>query len=72
MIKTCGNCQFILYDDDGDGSKPYCAIRDLYYVVTPGMVACDDWREDNGNLLHKGFWLYNADVNKKLQQEKQV
>lgn len=67
MIKTCGNCQFILYDDDGDGSKPYCAIRDLYYVVTPGMVACDDWREDNGNLLHKGFWLYNADVNKKLQ-----
>lgn len=72
MIKTCGNCQFILYDDDGDGSKPYCAIRDLYYVVTPGMVACDDWREDNGNLLHKGFWLYNVDVNKKLQQEKQV
>lgn len=70
MVKNCGNCVYML--DDGDGSKPYCAIRDLYYVVTPGMVACDDWREDNGNLLHKGFWLYNADVNKKLQQEKQV
>ena len=53
--------------DDGDGSKPYCAIRNLYYFVTPGTVACEDYREDNGNTLHKGFWLYNADVNKKLK-----
>lgn len=68
MIKTCGNCVYIV-DEDGE---PYCAIRDLYYFVTPGTVACDDWREDNGNALHKGFWLYNADVNKKLKQEKQV
>lgn len=67
MIKTCGNCQFILYDDDGDGSEPYCAIRNLYYFVTPGTVACEDYREDNGNTLHKGFWLYNADVNRKLK-----
>lgn len=70
MVKTCGNCVYML--DDGDGSELYCAIRDLYYVVTPGTGACDDWREDNGNALHKGFWLHNADVNKKLKQEKQV
>lgn len=40
MVKTCGNCIYML--DDSDGSKPYCAIRDLYYVVTPGTIACDD------------------------------
>ena len=51
MVKTCGNCVYML--DDGDGSELYCAIRDLYYVVTPGTGACDDWREDNGNALHK-------------------
>lgn len=28
MIKKCGNCVYML--DDGDGSKPYCALQDLY------------------------------------------
>lgn len=51
MVKTCGNCVYML--DDGDGSEPYCAIRNLYYFVTPGTVACEDYREDNGNALHK-------------------
>lgn len=41
MIKTCGNCQFILYDDDG--SAPYCAIKDLYTDVQPTDEACEAW-----------------------------
>lgn len=41
MIKTCGNCQFIIYDDDG--SAPYCAIQDLYTDVDPQDRACDAW-----------------------------
>ena len=41
MIKTCGNCQYILYDDDG--SAPYCAIQDLYSDVDPDDRACGDW-----------------------------
>ena len=66
MIKTCGNCIYML--DDGSG-EPYCAIRDLYYAVRPEMLACDDYRKDNGNAVQKGFWLYNADLNKKLNKE---
>ena len=31
MIKTCGNCQFILYDDEG--GTPYCAIQDLRKAI---------------------------------------
>jgi hypothetical protein len=52
--------------DDGDG-EPYCAIRGLYYFVRTEMLACDDYREDNGNALQKGFWLYTAAVNRKLK-----
>lgn len=41
MEKTCGNCVYILYDDDG--SAPYCAIKDLYTDVDPQDRACDAW-----------------------------
>lgn len=41
MIKICGNCVYML--DDGDGSKPYCAIQDLYTDVDPTDRACDAW-----------------------------
>ena len=41
MIKTCSNCQFILYDDEG--GNPYCAIQDLYTDVNPQDRACDAW-----------------------------
>lgn len=36
MVKTCGNCVYML--DDGDGC-PFCVWRDLYYFVKPEMLA---------------------------------
>ena len=41
MEKTCGNCVYMLYDDDG--SMPYCAIQDLYTDVDPKDRACESW-----------------------------
>ena len=64
QIKTCGTCACML--DDGDGSSPYCAWRDLYYNVTPDMLACEDWRSRNGNELMTGFLKHRTDVNRGL------
>lgn len=50
MIKTCGNCQFILYDDEG--GTPYCAIQDLYTDVDPQDNACNAWTA-NGSVDNK-------------------
>lgn len=42
MIKSCGNCVYML--DDGDGSKPYCALQDLYTDVDPADPCCQWWQ----------------------------
>lgn len=62
MKKTCGNCVYML--DDGDGSKPYCARRDLYYNVQPRQKGCVDWRS-NENKLECGLARYHAELMKR-------
>lgn len=43
MDKTCGTCIYMAAED----GEPFCVLRYLYYSVTPGTLACDDWRGDN-------------------------
>lgn len=48
IIKQCCTCAYML--DDGDGSEPYCARRDLYYNVRPEQKGCADWRSNENKL----------------------
>lgn len=41
--KNCGNC---LYCVKQEGPPYYCAIRDLYYFITPNDKACEDYQEE--------------------------
>lgn len=50
MIKICGNCIYML--DDGDGSKPYCALQDLYTDVDPADPCCQWWQGEVKNQQH--------------------
>ena len=43
---TCGEC---IYCVKAEGPPYYCAVRDLYYFVTPNDKACEDFVEDKGD-----------------------
>lgn len=36
--KTCGECLWCIKEE---GPPYYCALRDLYYLVTPNDKACE-------------------------------
>ena len=41
--KTCGDCLWCIKEE---GPPYYCAMRDLYYFVTPKDKACEEYRPD--------------------------
>lgn len=51
-IKRCCTCAYML--DEGDGSEPYCARRDLYYNVRREQKGCADWHSNEKTVMRAG------------------
>lgn len=47
--KTCGSCFYCVTEE---GSPYYCALRDLYYFITPNDKACASYTPDRRGMLH--------------------